>query len=210
MDLFRQNVRLSMVRPSLNDLPAAPLPPGFSFRWFRKGDAAHWLLVHHDADPLHDITPDLFTRQFGLDLSLLEDRQVFVQDEIGRVVGTATAWPAERPELPNCGRVFWLAVMKHFQGRGLGRALLAAVCARMQAMGYQNACVITSTGRLQAVKLYLDAGFSPEAGTSEDRCIWDKVLAALNNKPTMPPPHTISGAILSTSTEPRQWPLRPG
>ena len=93
MDLFRQNLRLDLVRPDLNGLPEAPLPPGFSFRWFRRGDAAHWLLIHHDADPFNDITPDLFTRQFGVDLSRLEDRQLFVQDDIGRVVGTATAWP---------------------------------------------------------------------------------------------------------------------
>ncbi|MEY4387327.1 MAG: hypothetical protein RLY20_2610 [Verrucomicrobiota bacterium] len=199
-----------MVRPSLNDLPAVSLPQGFSFRWFRRGDAAHWLLIHHDADPFNDITPDLFTRQFGLDLSVLENRQVFVQDDIGRVVGTATCWPAERTDLPQCGRVFWLAVMRHFQGRGLGRALLTAVCARMREFGYGHACVITSTGRLPAVKLYLHAGFSPEAGTAEDHRVWDTVLAALNSQPSRLPSQMVPGELLSTPPEPRQWPLRPG
>ena len=199
-----------MVRPNLEELPASLLPPGFSFRWFRKGDAAHWLLIHHDADPHNDITPDLFTRQFGCDLSVLENRQVFIQDDLGRVVGTATAWPAERCDLPRAGRVYWLAVMKHFQGRGLGRALLTAVCERMRELGHGRACVITSTGRLPAVKLYLHAGFSPEAATKEDQRTWDKVLASLERKHARVTQAPLPGLLLGNPSSSRQWPLRPG
>ena len=179
MDLFRQNLRLDLVRPDLNGLPEAPLPPGFSFRWFRRGDAAHWLLIHHDADPFNDITPDLFTRQFGVDLSRLEDRQLFVQDDIGRVVGTATAWPEGARNDAMCGRVFWLAVLRQFQGRGLGKSLLGAVCRRLREQAYQRACVVTSTGRLPAVSLYLQYGFEPEIRSDAEHLVWEKVFAAL-------------------------------
>ncbi len=179
MDLLRKNLPLRLVRPNLNGLPEVPLPPGFSWRWFQPGDAAHWLLINHDADPFNDITPDLFTRQFGLDLKRLANRQLFVQDPIGRVVGTGTAWCDDsRPDGPY-GRVYWLAVQRQFQGHGLGKAILAAVCARLGELGYPRACVFTSTGRLPAVNLYLQFGFEPEMHTAEDHVIWEHVFNAL-------------------------------
>ena len=119
--------------------------------------------------------------------------------------------PANRPDLTKCGRVFWLAVMRNFQGRGLGRALLGAVCARMCDLGYERACVITSTGRLRALKLYLHTGFSPETTTSDEIRTWDKVLETIHRTgASMPTINTLSGAARSTPATPRQWPLRPG
>lgn len=182
MDLFRYNLRLDMVRPNLDGLPETKLPQGYSFRWFKPGDAAHWLHIHRDADPFYDICPELFTRQFGVDFKRLAERQVFLQDEIGRVIGTATAWPAEAVHGADCGRVFWLAVMRQFQGRGLGRALLATICQRIRELGYARASVVTSTGRLPAVSLYLSFGFEPETRTEADRNVWEKVFAALQTR----------------------------
>lgn len=179
MDLLRQNLRLNLVRPDLNGLPEAPLPPGYAWRWFQMGDAAHWLRIHHDADPFNDISPELFTRQFGVDFTRLADRQVYVQDAIGRVVGTGTAWSEDNRADGPCGRVFWLAVLRQFQGRGLGRSILAATCSRLRELGHARACVVTSTGRLPAVSLYLQFGFQPEVHTAEDRAIWDQVFDTL-------------------------------
>jgi len=179
MDLLRKNLSLTLVRPHLNDLPAAALPPDYSWRWFRFGDAAHWLHIHHDADPFNDICPELFPRQFGMDFKHLANRQLYVQDPIGRVVGTCTAWADEtRPDGP-CGRVYWLAVLRQFQGLGLGKAILAATCTRLRELGYSRACVVTSTGRLPAVNLYLQFGFQPEMHTAEDRLCWDHVFSVL-------------------------------
>ena len=182
MDLFRQNLRLDLVHPSLHGLPEAPLPPGFSFRWFQRGDAAHWLHIHHDADPFNINSPELFTRQFGVDFTLLANRQLYLQDHIGRVVGTGTAWSEENHADGPCGRVFWLAVLRQFQGRGLGKSILAAICSRLRELGYARACVVTSTGRLPAVSLYLQFGFQPEMHTAEDRAIWDQVFGALKTR----------------------------
>ncbi len=182
MDLFQQNLRLNLVRPDLNGLPEAPLPPGYSWRWFRPGDAAHWLHIHHDADPFNDISPELFTRQFGVDFAQLASRQLFVSDAIGRVVGTGTAWPETVCGKNACGRVSWLAVVRHFQGHGLGKSLLAASCARLREFGCAHVCVVTSTGRLAAVNLYLQFGFQPEMHTAEDHVIWDQVFAALKTR----------------------------
>ena len=182
MDLFQQNLRLDLIRPNLNGLPAAPLPPGYSWRWFQLGDAAHWLHIHHDADPFNDISPELFTRQFGIDFTRLASRQLFVQDAIGRVVGTGTAWSEATCATTGCGRVIWLAELRQFQGHGLGKSLLAATCSRLREQGSTHACVVTSTGRLPAVNLYLQFGFQPALHTPEDHAVWDQVFVALKTR----------------------------
>lgn len=182
MDLIQQNLRLELARPSLNDLPDASFPPGYSLRWFRQGDAAHWLRIHHDADPFNEISPELFTRQFGMDWGRLENCQCYVQDAIGRVVGTGTAWSADERTDGAWGRVYWLAILRQYQGRGLGKPLLAAVCHRLRELGHTRACVITSTGRLPAVGLYLKFGFQPEIGADADRAAWSQVLNALKER----------------------------
>lgn len=182
MDLLRKNLPLTLVRSHLNDLPAVALPPDYSWRWFRYGDAAHWLHIHQDADPFNDICPELFTRQFGVDFKHLANRQLYVQDPIGRVVGTGTAWSDDNRTDGPCGRVYWLAVLRQFQGRGLGKAILTATCARLRELGYPRACVITSTGRLPAVNLYLQFGFEPEMHTAEDNITWEHVFNALDTR----------------------------
>ena len=92
MELIAQNLRLELIRPDLRGLPAPQWPPGYSVRWFRPGDACHWLRIHHDAEPFDEITPDVFLREFGSDFSRLGERQCFLQDPNDRVIGTGTAW----------------------------------------------------------------------------------------------------------------------
>lgn len=181
MDLFRLNLRLELARPDLKGLPETPPPAGYSVRWFRSGDAVHWLRIHHDADPFNEITPELFNRQFGCDFERLADCQCYLEDAAGRVIGTGTAWSADERSEGRWGRVFWLAILRQYQGRGLGKPLLGAVCNRLRELGYDRACVITSTGRLPAVSLYLQFGFQPELQTDNDRVTWDRVLQALRD-----------------------------
>lgn len=202
MDLFQQHLRLDLVRPSLNGLPEAPLPPGYSWRWFQKGDAAHWLHIHHDADPFTANSPEIFTRQFGVDFTRLASRQLYVQDAIGRVVGTGTAWSEDNRADGPLGRVSWLAVLRQFQGHGLGKSMLAAVCARLRELGYSRACVVTSTGRLPAVNLYLQFGFQPEFHCAGDHAVWDQVFDALKTRGHWHPPAVVQPVPF------RQSPLR--
>lgn len=181
MDFVCQNLRLELARPNLNGLPEVQPPPGYTLRWFCPGDAAHWLRIHHDADPFNEITPVLFTREFGTDFKHLARCQCYLQDAAGRVIGTGTAWSApERPDGP-WGRVFWLAIMRHYQGLGLSKPLLAAVCHRLRELGFDRACVVTSTGRLPAINLYLQFGFQPEIHSPAEQETWDKVLARLKS-----------------------------
>lgn len=179
MDLFRQNLRLEMVRPNFRGLPEAVLPAGYSLRWYQNGDAAHWMRIHHDAEPFHEITPERFNQEFGCDSERLKGCQCYLQDAARRVVGTGTAWSTNDYANGARGRVFWLAILRSYQGRGLGKPLLGAVCNRLRDLGYKNACVFTSTGRLPAVSLYLQFGFQPKIETDSDRAVWERVFTAL-------------------------------
>jgi GNAT superfamily N-acetyltransferase len=179
MELVEQNLPLELTRSDLQSLPEPVWPPGYSVRWFRPGDACHWLRIHHDAEPFDEITPDVFLREFGHDFDRLAKCQCFVQDPNGRVIGTGTAWEVGDQMDERWGRVFWLAILRQHQGRGLGKPLLAAICRRLAELGHHRARVATSTGRVAAVNLYLRFGFRPVIRTAAEHDHWEQMLNIL-------------------------------
>lgn len=179
MNLPFPNVPLVMTRATLENLPDAPLPPGFALRWYAPGDEAHWLRIHLGADQLNVITPELFHEQFGNDPALLAQRQCYALSPAGQVVGTASAWFSNAFEGGRWGRVHWLAVLPEFQGRGLGRALLGAVCRRLRELGHDRAYLTTSAARLPAIALYLKFGFEPRIRDATEAGVWREILTRL-------------------------------
>jgi GNAT superfamily N-acetyltransferase len=161
-----------MVRPDLEAIPEATLPPRFRIRPYRDGDAEEWVRIHKAADRYNKATTASFEKQFGKPRPELAERMRYLVDPRGRVIGTATAWPAGDRYPPTCGRVHWVAVIPEFQGRGLSKPLMADVLERLRALGYTSACLSTSTGRVAAVCLYTRFGFRPELRTDEDREHW--------------------------------------
>lgn len=187
MQLIQQNLRLELVRPELCSLPDIRWPGGYSARWFAPGDVVHWLRIHHDAEPFDEITPDVFLREFGTDFTGLAGRQCYLLDPAGRVVGTGTAWDARDEAGDLWGSVFWLAVLRTHQGRGLGHPLLAFVLHRLRELGHTRARVLTSTGRPAAVGLYLKAGFQPKVRSAAERERWHDMLNYLRRAGRLAP-----------------------
>jgi GNAT superfamily N-acetyltransferase len=151
---------LTMVRPTLDDLPSFPLPPGFAFRWYRPGDEQDWVTLQA---PFYDpgaITLDLFYEQFGRDPGTLSARQCYLLDPRGEAIGTATAWTYDGFRGPEYGRIHWVAVARDYQGQGLSKPLLGAVCRRLVELGHTRAYLTTSTQRPVAVALYRRFGFA--------------------------------------------------
>jgi GNAT superfamily N-acetyltransferase len=201
VSLAKQNVPVTMTRANLDDVPEFALPAGFSLRWYQPGDEAHWRRIQCAADRFNRITPELFQRQFGwaaargtppaaagearrrrkAALRDLGERQCYLRSPAGEVIGTGTAWFNDDFEGGRWGRVHWLALLPEFQGRGLGRALLAAVCRRLRDLGHERAYLTTSTARLPALKLYLKFGFAPLIRTAREAAVWRDVLAAVRH-----------------------------
>ncbi len=153
---------VSMIRESLEDLPAFDLPAPYTLRWYQPGDEVYWVEIHKKADPAHDYSLDKYTREFEADRALLPSRQAYLCDGKGTPVGSASAWFYE-VEQKEIGLVHWVAIRPEHQGRGLANPLLSLICHRLRELSHTQAYLNTSTGRMPAISLYLKFGFVPHS-----------------------------------------------
>lgn len=84
-----------------------------------------------------------------------------VDEETGRIVATAQALHGGTDQHPFGGELGWVAADPDYQGRKLGRAVVAAVTARFLAAGYRRIYLRTEDFRLPALKTYLALGYEP-------------------------------------------------
>ncbi len=174
-----QNLPLKMMRATLDNVPEFALPNGFSLRWYQPGDDVHWLWIHAAADRYNEITSGLFQKQFRSDEKVLSERQTYLLDPHGRVIGTGTAWFNEDFEGARWGRVHWMAIVPQYQGQGLSKPLMTVICTRLHELGDNRAYLSTSSVRTAAIRLYLRFGFAPIIRSTADEAVWSQVLAGL-------------------------------
>jgi GNAT superfamily N-acetyltransferase len=172
-------IPVCMARPNLLDIPEFAAPAGWSLRGYRPGDAAHWQRIHLVAEREHEITPALFREQFGQDEELLASRQCYLQDPQGQAIGTATAWFDDHFQGGRWGRVHWVAIVPEYQGRGLAKPLMTAVCQRLRELGHDRAFLRTTASRVSAINLYLRFGFGPLPRDVEEARVWQTLAARL-------------------------------
>jgi len=167
---------MRMIREDLENIPQFMPPSGFGLRWYGPGDESRWLDIHLKADRYNTITAKLFFGQFGTDSSLLAKRQCYLLDRVGNAIGTATAWFDDKGEPGRMGRVHWVALVPEYQGRGLSKPLMTAVCVRLRELGHRQACLTTSSARRPAIYLYLRVGFAPLIQNDAEAEIWRRIL----------------------------------
>ncbi len=172
MGVVEKNLRVSMICEGLEQVPSFSLPGGFSMRSYIPGDEALWVEVYSAAEKYLTINLELFRKEFGGDPEPLSKRQLFLMDPAGLCVGTATAWFNDDYYGRPIGRIHWVAIRPEFQGRGLSKPLMGAACARLRELGHRAAYLVTSTGRVPAINLYLSLGFAPDIRSPEDEQIW--------------------------------------
>ena len=153
---IERDLSVYMHRESLDDIPNAPLPPGYTIRTYSAGDESEWLAIHLAADLKNTFNDGTFRRQFGNNASLLSTRQFYVCAPDHSIIGTTTAWFKGSP-----GLIHWVAITPEYQGRGLSKPLLSAACKRLRDLGHAEACLHSSTSRLPALCLYTSFGFRP-------------------------------------------------
>jgi GNAT superfamily N-acetyltransferase len=180
--MSNENYSVHMVRESLDDLPEFALPAPYSIRWYRPGDKENWLAIQLEAEKFFRVWPALYEREFGRDDEVLARRQAYLCDGQGRPIGTATAWYKPDYEGQAYGQIHWVAIVPAHQRRGLAKPLLSAVCHRMRDLGHERAYLATSTGRIEAVGLYLKFGFVPKIRTDKDIFYWQVVANELDHQ----------------------------
>ena len=104
-----------------------------------------------------------------------------IVDESGAgIVATAMALHNYQGTNPFQGELGWLASDPAHAGRGLGRAVSAAVTRRLIEAGYRQIRLYSEDFRLAALKIYLSLGYVPElyeAGMAER---WREVCTRLD------------------------------
>jgi GNAT superfamily N-acetyltransferase len=183
MNKLFEPYRILMTRQSLQGFPVFPVPAGFTLRWYEPGFEEHWLAIHLAAEKEIPITPDLFSRRFGSDPTLLAARQCYLFSMDGSPVGTITGWLDPLFEGQSHARVHFLAVVPQWQGRGLAKVLMSSVLQRLKELGHTRTYLATSSNRIHAVRLYLRFGFVPLAKTGEAQALWQEILRAIELDP---------------------------
>jgi ribosomal protein S18 acetylase RimI-like enzyme len=168
-------IGLKMVRWDLEDLPVVPLPAGFQLRGYQEGDQEIWRQIHLAADRFNEIPPSLFAQQFGSEATMLNQRQLYLLEESGQVIGTGTAWFNDNFQGQRFGRIHWVALLPERQGRGLAKPLMSALCRRLRELGHTRAYLSTSSARVPAIRLYRQFGFIPLAEDEQQAAAWRRL-----------------------------------
>ncbi|HEY6738105.1 MAG TPA: GNAT family N-acetyltransferase, partial [Actinopolymorphaceae bacterium] len=180
------NVSVRMVRDDLVDFPVHDLPEGYRLRRYRDGDEATWTALQAAAEPYLEVTPELFGREYGAHRDALPDRMFFVETVGGEPAGSISAWWEQDRYAPNeRGRVHWVVVHPDHQRRGLTKPMMTRAMQRL-AESHRGAMLATSTGRVWALKVYLDFGFRPDPVELRDKpevaLAWRAVQERLNHR----------------------------
>lgn len=156
------NVSIDMVRDDMTNIPEYDLPEGYRFRAYREGDDETWTRIQRAAEPFFAIADDLFDRQYGPMADALPERMVFVETDEGEAVASISAWWETNRDTPNDrGRIHWVVVHPAHQRRGITKPMMTWAMKRL-AQDHGAAMLGTSSGRIWAVKVYLDFGFHPD------------------------------------------------
>lgn len=181
-----KKMRVLMTRADLTDIPEYPLPDGFKLRLFKKGEQTEWARVETAADEFasEEKALERFTNEFGDYLDEFEKRCVFLESPDGEVIGTTTGWYGKEEEWDEViGRIHWVSIVPEYQGKGLGKPLLAAAM-KVMAKYHDEAYLSSRTTNYRALNMYRQHGFIPLVRNAYEEEAWGLVEEKLNRKLT--------------------------
>ena len=166
-------VQLQMVWPA-GRLPVPPvtLPAGYSVRTYRSGDEEGYTRVMHSGGFTYWSPASI---QAALRAALPDGLFFAVETASGRIVATAVANHGPSDLHPYGGELGWVAADVAHRGKGLGRAVCAAVLNRLVSAGYRDIYLKTDDFRLAAIKTYLGLGLEPLLFAPDMQARWADV-----------------------------------
>lgn len=179
---------LLLERKDLKGLNVPTLPNGYRFVFFKAGDRDAWIDIEISAKELSDHQQGVavWEKYYGGKESELSNRMVFIENEAGEKVATATAfYDVTGRDQSGAGWLHWVAVRRDHQGKGLSKPLIGYVLSLMPFLGYSHAKIPTQTTTWVACKLYLDFGFRPIPKNAENsRAGWN-IVKTLTDHPAL-------------------------
>ena len=175
-----KNYSVRMIRDNMENIPQFAIPEGFAIRNYRRDEGYIWTRIQKAAEPYIDIDDELFDREFKRDLPAMEDRSFYLTTDAGEEIGTITAW--WQPDINGkvWGQIHWVAVHPDYQGRGLSKPMMSVAMTRLR-QSHERCFLGTSTGRMAAIKVYLDFGFIPDLSVENSREAWTEVASILEH-----------------------------
>ena len=136
------------------------LPEGFSIRTFAPGDEVEWAVIETSVGEFDTEAEakDYFVQTYLPYPDEICRRCFFAIAPDGAYAGTCTAW-FMNDESGETGVLHWFGVKPEYQGRGVGKALLAKTMHYFESARAYPAYLHTQTWSHKAVGLYVDAGF---------------------------------------------------
>lgn len=150
-----------MRRPEGTPIPQCPLPEGYTFTNFKKGDEGIWAEIETAVDEFDSVSEalDYFEEEYGSHLDIFKKCCIFVENPEGKKIATATYWwlPTQGIKEP---WLHWIAVHPEYQGRRIGLAIVAEVMSRGIAFeGDRTHYLHTQTWSYKAIGVYQKLGF---------------------------------------------------
>lgn len=177
-------IDLFFERDDLENIPDYPLPVGYRFVFYQPGDRDAWIAIEKSAKEFDSFDEGVkaWADYYGHAEDGLTERMLFIENEQGEKVATATAYYDPSGDLPpELAQLHWVAVRREDQGRKLARPLIAKALQLMKQHGHTRAILHTQTTTWLACKLYMDFGFHPSKGKEEG---W-RILRALTDHPAL-------------------------
>ena len=175
-----KNYSVRMIREHMENIPQFPIPRGFAIRNYRPDEGHIWTRIQKAAEPYINIDDGLFAREFKRDFLAMEDRSFYLTTEAGEEIGTITAWWQPDMDGKTWGQIHWVAIHPDYQGNGLSKPMMSVAMTRLKE-SHECCFLDTSTGRMPAIKLYLDFGFTPDLSRENSREAWTQVASVLEH-----------------------------
>ena len=165
------DLNLFMMCHSLNASAIRKMPPEFHVRTCKKSELEIWKAIHFDdpdtASNYHDFMTNYFNDVYAAEGDLFFEKCLFVCNEDDEPIGTCFIWKAYN----KINTLHWFKVVKQYEGRGVGRALLSVVMQSLKKEDYP-VYLHTHPSSYRAIKLYSDFGFcllsNPRIGSRQN------------------------------------------
>ena len=111
----------------LNNIDEYKLPLGYKFVYFKPGDETSWVNIELSSGEFISFEEGMeaFNYYYGSCYDKLKDFCLFIENENGEKVATATAFYLDEPINDITGNVHWVSIKKEYQGMHLAKPLIA-------------------------------------------------------------------------------------